>query len=497
MSRLASTIIRGSFFRVLNPVLNIAVAFFMIPFVINSIGDRWYGLWILVGTLVGYYGFFELGISTANERFIARALGKEDHEERDKVFNTSLIIFLLIGVLALIASGVIALVSPMFMDDPKDVDIFRTVILLVGFDMALSFPIRSVYGFLYAHLRYDIVYIIGIIKLLIRTALIVYFLGRGYGIISLAVITLCVDLMQYALTIAYMKWKYPDTRVQPMMATKTVARMLLGYSFFSFLANIAKQFRFQIAAFIITAFLGLTFVTHFNIGSRVAAYYLMLVTNAIALMKPVFSSLEGKGDFGQIREKYIVTVKLNAIMSVFIGGSILIFGKAFILRWMGPEYLDSYHVLAILTVGLIFGTIQIAPISMLFGISKHKFYALLMLGEAFANILLSVILIRKYGIVGVALGTTLPILVTHIFIIPVYANRVIEFPFAKYARVVLGCIALGGAIHLVSWLLIRNYLTPDYKRIVVLGVATSAVYIILNVFILLKKSERRHFKIPG
>jgi O-antigen/teichoic acid export membrane protein len=496
VSKLTDTLIRGSFFRVLNPVLNIVVAFFMIPFVINAIGDRWYGLWILVGTLVGYYGFFELGISTANERFISRALGKEDEEEKNRVFNTSLFIFCLVGILALIASGVIALISPRFMDNPDDVKVFRAVIMFVGLNMAMSFPARGFYGFLYAHYRYDIVYAVGIVNLLIRTGLIVLFLGRGHGIIALAIITLCSDSFQYVVTLIYVRIKYPSTRINPIMASKEITRMLLGYSFFSFIANIAKQFRFQIAAFIITAFLGLTFVTHFNIGSRVAAYYLMLVTNAIALMKPVFSNLEGQGDFEQIRDKYIFSVKLNAIMSIFIGGSILIYGKAFILRWMGTEYLDSYHVLAILTVGLIFGTLQIAPISMLFGISKHKFYAILMMAEAAANILLSIVLIQRYGIIGVALGTTIPMLITHIFILPVYANRVIEFPFARYARVFLGCLALGGAIHLASWLLIRDYLTVSYQRIVLLGISTSAVFIILNVFIILKKQERRYFKIP-
>jgi O-antigen/teichoic acid export membrane protein len=370
------------------------------------------------------------------------------------------------------------------------------VILLAGFNMAISFPVRTFYGFLYAHIRYDIVYSIGLLKLLTRTALIVYFLGRGYGIIALAVITLCVDSIQYVITITYMRWKYPLTKINPLAATKEITRMLLGYSFYSFIANVAKQFRFQIAALIITAFLGLSFVTHFNIGSRIAAYYLMLVTNAIALMKPVFSTLEGKGDFGQIRDKYIFTVKLNTIISIFIGGSLLIYGKVFILRWMGPDYLDSYHVLAILTIGLIFGTIQIAPISMLFGISRHKFYAIVMLAEGAANILLSIILIRKFGIVGIAMGTTIPMLITHIFIIPPYANRVIEFPFSRYSRVILRCIALGAAVHLASWLLVRDHLISSYQRILLLGIMTSAAFIILNTFILLRRSERRYFKIP-
>lgn len=496
MANLAGILIRGSFFRVLDPILNVVVAFFMIPYVINAIGDRWYGLWVLVGTMVGYYGFLELGISTANERFIARALGKEDVAEQTQVFNTSLFLFMVIGVLTLLASIVIALICPLFLENPADVRIFRTVIIIIGVDTAISFPVRGFFGFLYAHIRYDIVYMMGSLKLILRTALIVLFLGRGHGIIALAVITIAVDLLQYAFTIAYVRRTYGYIRINILAATKQKTRMLLGYSLYSFMANMARHLRLEIAAFIITAFLGLSLVTHFNIGSRVAAYYLMLVTNAIALMKPVFSSLEGKGDFGQIRDKYLFTVKLNAIASIFLGGSILIYGKAFIIRWMGVDYLDSYHVLMILTIGLIFGTMQVAPITLLFGISKHKFYAFVAIAEAAANIILSIILIRPYGIVGVALGTTIPMLITHIFIIPPYANRVIDVSFARYARVVLWCIAVGAAIHVVSWLLIRGVLIESYQRILILSVATSAVFIITNVFVLLNRNERRYFKIP-
>ena len=119
-----------------------------------------------------------------------------------------------------------------------------------------------------------------------------------------------------------------------------------------------------------------------------------------------------------------------------------------------------------------------------------------MMAEAAANILLSIFLIQRYGIIGVALGTSLPMIITHLFIIPVYANRVIEFPFARYARVVLGCLILGGGVHIASWLLIRDRLSADYRSIVMYGVITSAAFIILNVFIILKKAERRHFKIP-
>lgn len=496
MPGLASKLIRGSFFRILNLVLNIAVAFFMIPFVINAIGDRWYGLWVLVGTLVGYYGFFELGISTANERFIARAIGQDDEDEVNTVFNTSLQIFLVVALIALVLTAVIVLVCPRFVKNPGEINIFRIVILIVGFDTALSFPIRSVFGFLFAHVRYDVVNMIGISKLILRTALIVFFLGRGYGLITLALITLGVDLFQYAVSALYLKRNYPGVHLNLRETSRDMVRQLLGYSIYSFISNVAKQLRFHIDAFVITGFLGLSFVTHYNIGGRVAAYYLAVVTSAVALMKPVFSSLEGKGDFSQIRDKFIFIVKLNTIISVFLGGSILIYGRAFIVRWMGIEYIDSYYVLVVLTIGLIFNTIQITSVTLLYGISKHKFYSIVMVIEGVANILLSILLIRKYGIVGVALGTTVPMLITSLFIIPAYTNRVIDLKLTKYLKVVLGGIFFGGIVHLGCWLLIRDYLISSYPRIVILSLATSAVFIILNGFVLLSRTERRHFKIP-
>jgi O-antigen/teichoic acid export membrane protein len=496
MAGLAAKLIRGSFFRVLNPVLNIVVGLFMIPFVIGSIGDRWYGLWILVAHLVGYYGFLELGISTANERFIARALGQQDDDEIGRVFNSSLFLFTIVGFFSLLISIIIALISSRFVHDPAEIPIFRGVILLIGIDMAISFPARAFFGFLYAHVRYDIVNIFGISKLLVRTALFVYFLSRGFGIISMAIITLGVDIMQYSITALYTLKKHPSARLKFFYYSKETIRTLLGYSIYSFISNVAKQLRFHISSFVITAFLGLALVPHFNIGARIAGYYLLVITNAVALMKPVFSSLEGRGDFDQIRDKYIFTVKLNTIFSVFIGGSLLIYGKAFIARWMGADYMDSWDVLLVLTIGMIFNTIQITPVTLLYGISKHKFYSIVMVIEGVANILLSIILIRKYGIVGVAFGTTIPMLITSILIIPVYTNRVINMKLATYLKVVLSGILFGGIVHVCSWLLIRNYIVSSYSRILLLGLATSTVFIILSGFILLTRAERRYFKIP-
>ncbi len=496
MASLARKLIQGSLFRVLIPVSNVIVTFFMMPFVVGNLGDRWYGLWVLAAAFVGYYGLLDLGLSKANERFISRALGREEAEEVDIVFNTCLGLFIGAAVLTVIASLVIVIVTPHFVDNAADARIFRIVTLIIGITMAISFPIRAYTGFLYSHIRFDVVNIIEFIKLVIRTALIVYFLSRGGGIIALAFISFAVETTQCFVIVYYVKRKYLALGTGIRFFKRSRIRPLLGYSIYSFIATIGDRLQFHLDAFVITAFVGLSLVTHYNIGARIANYYLLLITSAIALVMPVFSRLEGQNDYDSIRKYYLFVTKLNTILSVFAGGSILIFGKAFILRWMGPQYSDSYTVLVILLIGLIFNSIQITSKTILFSLSKHRMYAITVTVEGLANLALSLILVRKYGIFGVAMGTTIPILVTNIFIIPAYTNRVLNIRIWKYARVVLGTVLLGVAIHMASWLIIRNMISSSYITMSVLAAVASVVFIVLNTFIVLNREERSQFKIP-
>jgi O-antigen/teichoic acid export membrane protein len=495
MATLAGKLIKGSFLRVFNLLVTITVSFFMMPFVIRTIGDRWYGLWILVGTLVGYYGFFDFGLSTALQRFISRALADDDRAQINETFNTCLAFFAGGAVLSILASILVALLGSRFIDNPADIRAFRIVILLVGLSMSISFPIRALIGFLYANVRHDVTMIIEIGKIILRTGLIIYFLLRGHGIIALAAITLFSDSLSYLAIIAFTRKRYAYLIFDLRLFSRNTFKGLINYSVFSFISNIANQLRFHIDAFVITAYLGLSMVTHYNVGGRIARYYIMAIVSAVALIMPVFSKFEGERDFDKLREKFLFVSKLNVILSIFLGGAILVYGKAFITRWMGPDYMDSYYVLLILTAGLIFGTTQTTSASLIFSLSRHRPYAIMHLCEGIANLILSLILVHHYGIYGVALGTTIPVIAFYVFIVPVYATRVIDLPFARYAACITPSLLIGGATHIVCWLILRMYIMSSYPRLFILGSITFAVYALVSVFVLLTKDERRYFGI--
>src|SRR5579862_5830785 len=98
----------GSALRLGNTIATALVSVLIMPFVVHTLGDRMYGVWTLVGTFIGYYGVLELGLSNAVGRYLAKSLGAGDEEDCNRVFNTSLRLYLGLGAVAFVISAVIA-----------------------------------------------------------------------------------------------------------------------------------------------------------------------------------------------------------------------------------------------------------------------------------------------------------------------------------------------------------------------------------------------------
>ena len=85
-------------------------------------------------------------------------------------------------------------------------------------------------------------------------------------------------------------------------------------------------------------------------------------------------------------------------------------------------------------------------------------------------------LARKYGIVGVALGTTFPLLVSKIFVQPVYVCRIAGIDYLNYLRR-MGRTILSVIVALVlPSLLTVKFVAPDYKMLSLVGTLSALAY---------------------
>ena len=103
-----------------------------------------------------------------------------------------------------------------------------------------------------------------------------------------------------------------------------------------------------------------------------------------------------------------------AVMLV-AGASVCLIGFSgpLIRRWMGPGFDGSVAPFVVLALAGVIIVSQAASSNVLIAVSTHRLVAWIWIGEAVANLSLSVWLVRTMGLVGVAVGTFIPFIVGH------------------------------------------------------------------------------------
>jgi len=208
--------------------------------------------------------------------------------------------------------------------------------------------------------------------------------------------------------------------------------------------NLGQKVIFYTDALVIGLFVSASAVTFYAIAGNLIEYLRRLILLANSVLNPAISELESKAETGQIQELLIQGCKFSVLVALPICITYGVMGRSFIGLWMGSEYAQpSGDVLFILTLSTLMSLPQNTISNVLYGTSNHHMIAKLRTYEAVANLALSLVLVRFFGIVGVALGTAVPQVVIMGILLPLMVARVIGFSLSRYCREVylLPCAA--------------------------------------------------------
>jgi hypothetical protein len=107
---------------------DVLVGLFLSPFLLHWLGDTAFGIWVLIFSITGYYGLFDLGIRSSVVRYVSKFTATDDIEDLAKLINTSLFTYSCIGVLSLLVTCCsLVLRGPHFQDSAR-----------ISFDRALA-----------------------------------------------------------------------------------------------------------------------------------------------------------------------------------------------------------------------------------------------------------------------------------------------------------------------------------------------------------------------
>jgi O-antigen/teichoic acid export membrane protein len=466
----------------LNTLINMMGSLVVTPAVLHGLGDSGYGGWLLINSFIGYMRFFDLGATTGTVKFAAGAYERGDQEDLAATLNTSAAIFMGIGALATLGTLVLVAVLPRLY--PSIATDQTNVILMLGAAGTIELAFRPFVATLRMRSLYYVYDTIEIgTYLTFKFGLIFYYATiNRLTYQTLAVLTLSETVVRLGLVlIAAMVASPAARRVNPLNARRNMVRKIAGLGIAVAIMMIADLVLFQLDAGVIGYFLpdSAKGIAIFGLGARLASIANSLISVIGSVLVPRFSGLSETGDTEGVDKLLRRGSRSTGLACGLILVNLIVLGPGFLGLWLKtPWAAESGTILLILLPGYWLSLLATPSKALLLGRGKLVGMTVFLVVEAIANFALSVALVRPLGIVGVAVGTAVPLGFFHAVLFPILMKREIGLAPVDYVRMHAPALGLG-IVYLVLIGGLAFVPLHGYARFVGLCTVTTLLFIAL------------------
>ena len=415
--------------------IGLLIVAFLMPFVLRTLGDGMYGTWLLINSVAGYSGLLYFGFGQTICRYVSRHHARQEWDQLNRVVNVIFAAYLALGSLALAIAGVLAWLAPALHDwDGLAIAEVRLVILILGLNVAVGMTGSVFGGVLMGIQRFDIERGTSLVSGVTRLVLTVVFLSAQGGLLTLALIFLAVTVVENVGNVLFAYAQVKQLSIHRRYLRWGTLRECFSFSSFAFLDAVAFQVINLTDTVIIGVIFGAKAIVPYAIAQRLCRLIGAPITQVGHVFMPRAGELHAKANLSQLQKLVTKGMGFSFLLAMgfFVGAGF--FGDELIQTWIGPGYGKS-HLLLFVLLGAQIVAIPVDILRMiLFGTGCVRVPALVHLAEAVANVGLTLLLIRPFGLMGVAFGTVIPVVVLELgFLVP-YAMRTLEFDVGRLIR---------------------------------------------------------------
>ena len=371
------------------------------PFFVKKFGIEGYGIYVLITSLIGYYGLLDLGFGEALIKFIAEYQIRGDFRSINKAINSAIAVQSLIGSIASVS--LVLLVHPLIhvlkiSESFRDVTEFGISVCSLGFFLtmisgAFSSAVKGLQ-------RFDISSKVdGIINISI-TILMVILVASGYGLKECLVVNVLMNLVTLIIYFIIIRNLIPTWKPE-FTADLTYIRSFFSFSFYIFLSKLSGIFGNYIVRFIVSAFLSPAAVTYYVVPSKLVGAIGGFLGGASNAFFPYSSALNSSNDKEGIKATYLKGSRVFTGIAAPVCFALILLSKPVLTLWMGSGFAEkSWFILSILAMGSFIGSLSAIPNTIIMGLGNSKLVGQFALIALFLYVLLVPLLTKFFGITG-------------------------------------------------------------------------------------------------
>lgn len=401
---------------------NIVIGLLLVPYMIKYLGKSEYGIMNLVNSIIGYVSILDLGIGQTLIRYISVYRAENEREKENQLVSYSLFTYLIISLVGLCLGILIYIYfGNIFKNlNANEVALARITFVIALLNILLQIPTAAFYSVLAAYSKYSLINIANIIKIFIRTIVIVLVLKLNYGLIGLFIGDFIVNQILGLFYLLYVLLKI-KIKIKLQTIDSSTKNEIKRYSFYVFLGIITDQIFWKTDNILLGIFGSAAAIAVYSISANLVVYYITLCSNFSSVFLPRLTALALNDEDNSKTNNFFIKASKYQYMIVFIMLINYIFlGKDFITLWVGRNFIEAYYYGLVVIVPLTIPMFQTTGIQILYAKNKHKVRAIIYLGNAILNILTSIIFIKLYGTIGVAMGTSFAMILGNCIFINLY-----------------------------------------------------------------------------
>ena len=490
-------IIINSGSNVLVMFVKLALTFIMAPILVRSLGNYDYGLWEMLGAIIGYMGMLDMGIKPAISRFTARYNASGDIEQHQLMFSSAFIFMALAGLLLASIFVVWGLWFPQSLapEGATDTQRYTLLCLVLAAQFIFVFPGYVADSTLEGLQKYHIKNGITLINSLIGSALIYSFITPENGLVLLAVINAVGLSLKYVIYFILLR-SAANNSLRPLAHKLSLTRLreLLTFGGKSLIQGISSRIENATDSLVIGSVLGPAMVPFYSIPANLVGQIRGFTWTITHVFMPVFSDLAARGEQQIIVKTYLTASRLTVAMVLLMSAGVMLVGADFISLWMGAEYAQHAQFLILILVGFT-SMPMLNPFAnrYLTALNQHGIMAKWSPVSAVLNLGLSIPLAYAYGIVGVALGSLIPI---GIFVF-IYLRRCCQLLEISVLHYIRQCIlpSLPALVAMIAVTLVCKsaWAIESYSVLILTAIAASLSYALVFFVSGLETSQRQWF----
>ena len=317
------------------------------PLIINKLGDAEYGLYTLIGALVGYISVLDFGLNNTIVRFVAKYRVKGDKIGEENFLAISMVIYAIISVIIIVVGLTLFFKLDLVFADslkPEELRVAKQMFKILIFNLAVTLPGGAFTAICSGYEHFVFPRFINISRHILRSMLVVGLLFTGGGAIGIVLIDTILNIVVISIN-GYYVFKKLSVTFSFHSFQASLFKEIISYSIWIFVFALVGQFQWKVGQLILGTIKNTTVVAVYAVGIMLGSYYGTFSTAISGVLLPRATRMAVQNASSLELTRMMSKVgRISLLVLLLIFSEFVLFGKQFVLLWVGVNYLEAWLI---------------------------------------------------------------------------------------------------------------------------------------------------------